>query len=644
MRFLYWIDRHTGIYLVVSALLVLLTMLLVSVQIDRNHDDAREVSLAQSLETYSAALESGTVNGRAMGATILFGLENHEAKQLMQGKLQPNAPEIRSALQTLRTLCFSDIAFLVNPQGKIAAYDRDNTHKTEPDIASQPYIKLALQGTPNVYPVAGKFAGDRHIFLAAPVYAEADSKSEIIGVVVVNIDAIKLTGLLNSWSDGIAMLVSPQGLVFASSADKWLFHLTGAAKEAQPDNLLQSKQFGNVFDREPPQYLPFTLNESEIKVDGVRHVVRKRALEWDDPSGDWELVLLDRRDASWTHWSSLGLSALFGLTTALILFWLFGLARRTVSQQNNYRELSIAAATFESQEGIMITDAHNTIIKVNRSFTDITGYSSEEAVGKTPAMLASKRHDQEFYRRMWLAIEHDKIWRGEVWNTRKNGETYPEQLTITPIFGVDGKVVNYVGIFSDITLRKIHEESIHNLAFYDPLTKLPNRRLLNERLGNKITASKRDGRYGALMFLDLDFFKQLNDTHGHAMGDLLLSEVAARITHCVREADTVARFGGDEFVVMLGELDTDKNKSTEQALIVAEKIRAVLSEPYELTLVHEEDDSKLTVQHRCSSSIGVMLFVGNAASADEIIKLADEAMYQAKKSGRNSIQLYNPAD
>lgn len=643
MRFLYWIDRHTGIYRAFSALLVLLVMLLVSIQISRNLDDAREVSLAQSLETYSSALESGTVNGRAMGATILFGLENHEAKQLMQGKLQPNAPQLISALQTLRTLCFSDIVFLVNPRGEIAAYDRDNTHKTDLDIASLPYINLAMQGVPNVYPVAGKLAGDRHIFLAAPVYAGADRKSAVIGVVVVNIDAIKLTGLLNSWSDGLAMLVSPQGLVFASSADRWLFHLTAAAKETHQDDLLHSKQFGNVFSQEPPQYLPFTLNESEVNVDGVRHVVRKRSLDWDDPSGDWELVLLDRRAATWTHRNSLGLSALFGLTTALILFWLFGLARRTVSQQNNYRELSIAAVTFESQEGIMITDAHNTIIKVNRSFTDITGYTSAEAVGKTPAMLASKRHDQEFYRRMWQAIEHDKIWRGEVWNTRKNGETYPEQLTITPISGVDGKVVNYVGIFSDITLRKIHEESIHNLAFYDPLTKLPNRRLLNERLGNKITASKRDGRYGALMFLDLDFFKHLNDTHGHAMGDLLLIEVAARITHCVREADTVARFGGDEFVVMLGELDTDKTKSAEQARIVAEKIRTVLSEPYDLTLVRE-NESKLTVQHRCSSSIGVVLFVGNAASAEEIIKLADEAMYQAKKSGRNSIQLYNPED
>ncbi len=640
MRFLYWIDRHAGIYRALSALLVLLVMLLVSIQLDRNRNDAREVSLAQSIETYASALESGTVNGRAMGATILFGLENNDAKQLAQGKLSSNAPAVVSALNNLRTLCFSDIAFLVNQRGEVAAYSQNNVRKLGLDSPSLPYIKLAMQGIPNVYPVTDRLTGDRRIFLSAPVRAAFDEKSTIIGAVVVNIDAGKLTKLLNSWSDGIAMLVSPQGLVFASSADKWLFHFTSADNKEQLGKVRESQQFGKKPVQEPPPFLPFTLNEAEIKIDGVRHAVRKRALDWDDPEGDWELVLLDRRDSNWTHWNSLGISTLFGLTAALLLFWLFGVARSAVSQRNNYRELSIAAATFESQEGIMITDAQNIILKVNHSFTEITGYTSEEAVGKKPSMLASKRHDQEFYRRMWHAIEHDKIWRGEVWNTRKNGETYPEQLTITPISGVDGQVVNYVGIFSDITLRKIHEENIHNLAFYDPLTKLPNRRLLNERLSNKMTSSKRDGRYGALMFLDLDYFKQLNDTHGHAMGDLLLIEVAARITHCVREADTVARFGGDEFVVMLGELDTDKAKSATQAGIVAEKIRATLNEPYVLTLKHE-DGSQLTAQHRCSSSIGVVLFAGNTTSIEELMKLADETMYQAKKSGRNSIRLYD---
>lgn len=206
-----------------------------------------------------------------------------------------------------------------------------------------------------------------------------------------------------------------------------------------------------------------------------------------------------------------------------------------------------------------------------------------------------------------------------------------------------GQLDNYVGIFSDITQRKISEKEIHNLAFYDPLTRLPNRRLLNERLVHAITISKRDGRYGALMFLDMDNFKQLNDTHGHAMGDLLLIEVAHRVTSCVRETDTVARFGGDEFVVMLGELDTDKTESAMQAGIVAEKIRVLLSEPYVLTL-EQENAATVTVQHHCSSSIGVVLFVGNSATPEEILKWADAAMYQAKKAGRNWIRFYDSED
>lgn len=285
-------------------------------------------------------------------------------------------------------------------------------------------------------------------------------------------------------------------------------------------------------------------------------------------------------------------------------------------------------------------DADKKIIKVNHSFTEITGYSSEEAVGNTPAMLSSGRHDEMFYLQMWDAVERDNIWRGEIWNKRKNGEIYPEQLTITPIFGSGGQLANYVGIFSDITQRKISENEIHKLAFYDPLTGLPNRRLLYERLVHAIAASKRDGRYGALMFLDMDKFKQLNDTHGHSMGDLLLVEVAQRIARCVRETDAVARFGGDEFVVMLGELDADKTVSANEAGIVAEKLLALLAEPYVLTLKHE-NAAPVTVRHHCSSSIGVVLFAGNSATTEEILKWADTAMYQAKEAGRNLIRFYD---
>ncbi len=187
-------------------------------------------------------------------------------------------------------------------------------------------------------------------------------------------------------------------------------------------------------------------------------------------------------------------------------------------------------------------------------------------------------------------------------------------------------------VMTDITDRIKHEEEIRKLAFYDALTQLPNRRLLNDRLDQAMAASRRSGRYGALMFVDLDNFKPLNDLHGHNMGDLLLIEVAHRITRCLREMDTVARFGGDEFVVLLGELDANHEESVAQARIVAEKIRAVLAEVYHLK-VHDT----VELEHRCTSSIGVVLFIDHEIRPDDILKWADMAMYQAKAGGRNRV-------
>jgi diguanylate cyclase (GGDEF)-like protein/PAS domain S-box-containing protein len=205
----------------------------------------------------------------------------------------------------------------------------------------------------------------------------------------------------------------------------------------------------------------------------------------------------------------------------------------------------------------------------------------------------------------------------------------------------EGKVARVVVVSRDITERKLMEEEIHQLAFYDPLTTLPNRRLLNDRLGQTMAATKRSDCYGALMFLDLDNFKPLNDRHGHDVGDLLLIQAANRLRSCVREMDTVARFGGDEFVVVVSELDADKTESTAQAANVAEKILATVSEPYLLTIRHA-GKADVSIEHHCTASIGVTLFIDQEPGQDDILKWADAAMYQAKAAGGNSIRFYDP--
>jgi diguanylate cyclase (GGDEF)-like protein len=199
----------------------------------------------------------------------------------------------------------------------------------------------------------------------------------------------------------------------------------------------------------------------------------------------------------------------------------------------------------------------------------------------------------------------------------------------------------FVTIYIDITERKNMEEQVRHLAFYDALTNLPNRRLLDDRLSLTMAASKRSGSYGALMFLDLDNFKPLNDAHGHVVGDLLLVEVAKRLKGCIRETDTVARFGGDEFVVMLNELNPDKAMSIRQAEVIAEKIRNRLADPYLLS-VRRAGQAATIVEHLCTVSIGVSLFINHEAAQDDILKWADAAMYQAKDAGRNLIRFYDP--
>ncbi len=288
---------------------------------------------------------------------------------------------------------------------------------------------------------------------------------------------------------------------------------------------------------------------------------------------------------------------------------------------------------FESSySGVLITDANARIVAVNPAFTRVTGYPAEAVLGKNPHILSSGRHDREFYRKMWEAINNIGHWEGEIWNRRSNGEVYPAWLIVNQVRDKDGKLVNYVGMTSDITKSKEAEAQIHQLAFYDSLTELPNRRLLVERLQQAFSVGVRSGHHGAVLFLDLDNFKTINDTKGHDVGDQLLVEVAKRLNACVRGGDTVARLGGDEFVVVLDSLSTVADEAAAQADLVAEKIAFTLSQPYQIE------------NHALHStpSIGVVLFRGHQQSLDDVLKHADTAMYQAKTEGRNTIRFYDP--
>ncbi len=290
------------------------------------------------------------------------------------------------------------------------------------------------------------------------------------------------------------------------------------------------------------------------------------------------------------------------------------------------RDLKQAAVVFEgTSEGIIITDSRHRIIAVNSAFTHITGYSLQEVRGKNPSILQSGRHDQAFYQAMWQSLNETGQWQGELWNRRKNGEIFPELLTVNVVTDKDGQTTHHVGIFSDISRIKETEYKLSHLAHHDPLTGLPNRLLFHDRLEQAILRAQREGSQAAILFLDLDRFKNINDSMGHAKGDMLLQQVAERLKEALRAEDTIARLGGDEFVLIVEAL-----KSQEGVAAVAKHILALFNEPFCL----EEQEVFI------NASIGISFYPGDGKDAQTLVRNADAAMYRAKAEGRNNYQLY----
>jgi len=359
-------------------------------------------------------------------------------------------------------------------------------------------------------------------------------------------------------------------------------------------------------------------------------------------SRDWTVVLrslygfesrVDRKKAKFVAYVGIETSLLLA-----ILAWLLvrGRERAIQAAEELNRELAerrraeeglrLAATVVKTvEEAVLVTDAYNQIVAVNPAFTEITGYSPEEVIGKNPRMLSSGKHSKEFFKELWEMLLATGSWHGEIWDKRKSGEIYVKWLSIKLVRDENNQVTHHLAVFSDITERKAVEERMQRLAHYDVLTDLPNRALFSDRLQQGIAQAKRDKTRLALMFLDLDKFKPINDTLGHAVGDLLLKEVARRLLNCVRESDTVSRIGGDEFVVLLPTIEAEQD-----AKLVADKILHSLNQPIDLA----------GHSLRISVSIGLVVYPEHGGNERTLTRNADIAMYHAKASGRNNAKFF----
>lgn len=339
-------------------------------------------------------------------------------------------------------------------------------------------------------------------------------------------------------------------------------------------------------------------------------------------------ILNYRKDNS-SFWNSLSITPVFDAQGQVTQF--VGIQNDITERKLAEVELRIAAKAFESQVAMLVADAKGTILRVNQAFTQTTGYREDEAIGQKTSLLKSGRHDKAFYEQFWSDLKNHHYWQGAIWNRRKNGNIYAEWLTINAVVTPVGEITHYVCSFSDITQNKAAEAEVHRLAYYDQLTQFPNRRLLQDRLGQALASAARNESYGAILFLDLDSFNTLNDTRGYDTGDLMLIQVAHRLRDTLRQSDTVARLGGDEFVVILENLDREAEAAATKAKQIGNNLGVTLARPYELK----------GIESNSTASMGICLFSGEE-TIEQLLKNAEIAMYQAKADGRSTLRFFDP--
>ncbi len=535
--------------------------------------------------------------------------------------------DINASLGTAATNLGADNIYIINAAGDcISAANADKPDSfVGTNYLDRDYFRQARAGQRGHQYAVGRASKLPGLFYSYPII----ENGRFLGAVVVKRNITKFSQWINPVNafivdaNGVIVLTQDKNLEFRTMpnatvatlpAEKILLQYKQSALEPLKISAWGDRRFPSAV-RIGNSSLPTVMASRSLTESGISVYVPRPLGELVrfDTERDWLFILL----------AATG-SMLIVAASSVVLY--LQESRKTTA------DLRIAATAFESQEGMLVTDAHNAILRVNQAFTTVTGYTAEEVIGKNPSILGSGRHDANFYAAMWESINNAGTWEGEIWNRRKNGEVYPESLAITAVKDKNGLVTNYVATINDITVMKAAAEEIKNLAFYDPLTHLPNRRLLLDRLRQALAASGRSGKEGALLFIDLDNFKTLNDTLGHDIGDLLLQQVAQRLESCVREGDSVARLGGDEFVVMLEDLSGQSLEAAEQTEAVGEKILATLRHPYQL------DGNEF----RSTSSIGATLFIDHKQPIENLLKQADIAMYQAKKAGRNALRFFDP--
>jgi PAS domain S-box-containing protein len=463
------IIRNRVAYIALSAIMVMMVTVGAAWLADRDIEQSLEGPLAQAIGSYASTLEGGTIDSRAMGAAILYGLESREAKRLAMGRLPPDAPAVLAELDMLRNLYLAEVVLLVDKHGTVIAYSsNDRVHGTGSDLSFRPYVQRALQGTPNVYPAVGIIIPTRGIFLSAPLRAGLNMASPAIGAVVIKVGADKLDQLLGTWTDGIAMLVSPQGIVFASSRKDWLLHSTARLDMDRLGELRRTRQFGSAFEQTSPQLLPFVAGEPEAGIDGARYAVRGLPLEWGDPAGDWTLTFLERRTPWWAKGQVLGLACLAGMITALLLGWYYFISRnsyvlnhmnaklkrgeellresQSIAELGTYK-LDIASGVWESSEVL------DRLFGIDREFVrDIDGWAGLLHPEERERMIEYLRSDvigqRKGFNREYRIFTH-----------REHAERWVHGLGRLEL-DASGNPVEMHGTIQDITERKRAEEEI----------------------------------------------------------------------------------------------------------------------------------------------------------------------------------------